>query len=325
MAEAYIHTGFWINHSKGHILGATLTVPPRDGALLVSFLALYVRMVGTQLWSLLCFVLHQLRSTKRLRDGLHHQQQAVLRNSASQNHTLLELLKIGWYWRKNANGGLWRTLPLAFLAILHTSTFALAGLFAYRATFSTADEVLIRSPFCGDFRSPTNSFQDWTEDTVNLGNPASTNQRTTSKWGSNYARNCYIDGVAGDCNIFTRSRFNSIPDHDVKCPFADGICVDDAHGVIRLESDSIYSDLDLGINTRRGDAIMYRKAMTCAPIVPDDFVSDAMPGTDDDLPGNKFYYYYFGDTIANFQVTSNHTYQYNTYEAKTTSEPYKLK
>lgn len=282
-------------------------------------------MVGTQLWSLLCFVLHQVRSTKKLRDGLHHQQQVLLRNSTSQNHTLLELVKLNWYWRRNANGGLWKTLPLASLAILHATTFALAGLFAYRATFSTADEVLIRSPFCGEFKFPTNSFQEWTEDTFDLGNAAMINQRTTSIWSSNYARNCYTNGFARGCNIFTRRRFDSTPDHDVRCPFTKEICMDDARGVIRLESDSIYSDLDLGINTPREDAIVYRKAMTCAPIIPDDFVSDAMPGADDALPGNKVYYYYFGDSVTNSKVTSNYTYEHDYYEAMTRSEPYKLK
>lgn len=343
MAESYVHTGFWINHSKGHvlgecgqstdflcsltaifILGATLTVPPRDGALLVSFLALYVRLVGNQLWSLLCFVIHQIRSTRKPKDGLHHQQQVLLRNSASQNHTLLELLKLSWFWKNSTNKVVQRCLPLATLAILHSCTFALAGLFAYRATFSTADEVLVRSPSCGSFKFPLVAFESWNEETFDLGNAAEINKRTTSMWSSNYARSCYVNGSTPGCNVFTGQIFGSDPDYSVKCPFADGVCVDDSEGVIRLDSGPIFSDSDLGINTRREDAIIYRRTMTCAPIHTRGFASDPMPGGKDDVPGDEFYYYYYGDSVLNHTITSNYTYAYDDYRGRTTDEPYKL-
>src|SRR5277367_4316988 len=70
MAELSIYTGFWINWSKGPILGATLTTTSQDGFLLVSFLALFVRMVGGHFWSVLCFVMHQLKSDLGSQDGL---------------------------------------------------------------------------------------------------------------------------------------------------------------------------------------------------------------------------------------------------------------
>ena len=64
MSEALVYHGPWINFSKGTILGATLTISARDGAILVAFLALFVRFVGGHFWSILCFVLHQSRSSK---------------------------------------------------------------------------------------------------------------------------------------------------------------------------------------------------------------------------------------------------------------------
>lgn len=63
MVESSIYTGIWINWSKGPILGATLTTTSKDGFLLASFLALFVRMVGSHFWSVLCFVIHQLYGT----------------------------------------------------------------------------------------------------------------------------------------------------------------------------------------------------------------------------------------------------------------------
>lgn len=286
----------------------------------MSFLALYVRLAGSQLWGLLCFAIHQMRSTREARDGLHHQQQVLLRNSATQNHTLLELLKIGWSWKKNAYRGFWRCLPLAFLAVTHTCAFALAGLFAYRATFSTEDEVLARSRFCGDLQYSS----DWTEKDVNESYAIQSNRRWISTWSSNYARDCYAYDSPKDCNIFDTQKFDMLSEH-TKCPFSDGTCLDDATGVVRLDSGPIPSDTGLGINSLRGDVITYRKAMTCAPLATKGFVSGLMAGDEDSLKGDKFYYYYFGETVYNSVVTENYTYAYDSYRGKTTDQAYKLR
>ena len=80
--------GTWMNWTKGPILGATITIDLRDGALLISFLALFVRLVGSHAWSIFCYMFHQWQSSKGERDALHHQQQTLLRNSGSVTSTL---------------------------------------------------------------------------------------------------------------------------------------------------------------------------------------------------------------------------------------------
>jgi hypothetical protein len=60
-----------MNWSKGPISGATVTTSSQHGFLLVSFLALSVRMLGGHFWSVLRFIMHQLKSESGLEDRLH--------------------------------------------------------------------------------------------------------------------------------------------------------------------------------------------------------------------------------------------------------------
>ena len=296
---------------------------PRDGTLLVAFLALYVRMAGSQLWSLLCFALHQMRSTRSPQDGLHHQQQVLLRNSTSQNQTLLELLKISWFWRKNAKQAPSRCLPLVFLAVMHSIFFALAGLFSSRVA-SVSDEVLVRSSYCGTFKFPNVDLSDFDEATFDLANAHEMNRRATSIWSSNYARQCYGKNRSPGCNLFARRQLRSMLDRNAKCPFVDEICMNAAESVARLDSGHIFSDLDLGINTRREDAVVYRTVLTCAPVAIGPFSSEPVNATGDELSGDSFYYYYFGDRVNATDRLSNWTYAYDDYGGRTTTEPYRI-
>jgi hypothetical protein len=39
-----IHVGFWTNYSKGAVVGSTLTLPSRNGAILVAALAIFIHV-----------------------------------------------------------------------------------------------------------------------------------------------------------------------------------------------------------------------------------------------------------------------------------------
>ena len=39
-----IHVGFWTNWEKGEVLGSTLTLPSRNGAILVAALAIFIHV-----------------------------------------------------------------------------------------------------------------------------------------------------------------------------------------------------------------------------------------------------------------------------------------
>lgn len=51
-----VQTGAWINHTKGRVLGATITLDAERSVLLIAFFALFVRLVGSHLWSIICYL-----------------------------------------------------------------------------------------------------------------------------------------------------------------------------------------------------------------------------------------------------------------------------
>ena len=71
-AAPYVHTGPWINWSRGPILGSTITLSERDGDLFIAFLGIFVTAAGAACWKIMSFVMHQLRSPHDAQDGIHH-------------------------------------------------------------------------------------------------------------------------------------------------------------------------------------------------------------------------------------------------------------
>lgn len=82
-ATSFVYTGPWINWSHGLVLGSTITLNQQDGALLTAFLGIFVTTAGAACWKLMSFALHQHRSLSVSQDGIHHQQQVILRNTGS--------------------------------------------------------------------------------------------------------------------------------------------------------------------------------------------------------------------------------------------------
>lgn len=142
-----IHTGPWINWSQGSILGSTITLNRRDGGFLISLIALFVTWTGTSFWRISCYFLHRYYSTEAPRDGVYHQQQAILRNSANGMSGLWALGQVAWVWRRKAPCS--RLLPLLVFISITLGCFAVAGIFSSKIATSTASQVLVSSPSCG--------------------------------------------------------------------------------------------------------------------------------------------------------------------------------
>lgn len=75
LTQSTVYHGMWINWSQGFVRGATLTTTTTGGAILVALLALFIQFMGSHMWEILRFTVHQIRVGKRPRDGLYHQQQ----------------------------------------------------------------------------------------------------------------------------------------------------------------------------------------------------------------------------------------------------------
>ncbi|KAF2470852.1 uncharacterized protein BDR25DRAFT_224718, partial [Lindgomyces ingoldianus] len=97
-----IYTGFWINWDDGRFRGATLTLPTTQGLILVSFLTLFVQFSGACFWRVICFILHQFRSSTVPQDGLFHQQQIILRNAITAPNAFWNFAATAIRWRGQA-------------------------------------------------------------------------------------------------------------------------------------------------------------------------------------------------------------------------------
>ena len=103
-AASFVYTGPWINWSHGLVLGSTITLNQQDGALLTAFLGIFVTTAGAACWKIISFALHQHRSLSLSQDGIHHQQQVILRNTGSPGKASFELAHVAWSWRVRTLG-----------------------------------------------------------------------------------------------------------------------------------------------------------------------------------------------------------------------------
>ena len=313
MAESTIYTGFWMNWSKGPILGATLTTTSQHGFLLVAFLAMFVRTVGGHFWSLLCFLMHQLKSDPGPQDGLHHQYQLLLRNSQSQSSTLWDLLKLGVYWRSSARHSFWRTIPLILAAIFHLAIFAAAGLFSSHIA-SSSDEVLVRSPYCGIIQFPDtlNNSKEREQEADSF-----ISRRTAALWSSGYAQNCYQNNqTASNCNDFAVPEIQFTYNR-TECPFSSEMCLGTDGGALQILTEYINSDAQLGVNSRRKHSVDYRKKTTCAPLRSEGFTSWDKTG--------EYLDFYYGQSVNDSgQPDEKWTWSFDSYITDETNKAYYL-
>lgn len=156
-----MYTGFWIDRGNGTVLGSTLTLSEQKGNIFLSFLAIFVKFVGSQSWYMLKYILHQYRTWRRNsvvetgpvdgssletnRDpqcGLYYQQQNALRNEKNNVSSVLQLLLLGYEWRKKVQNVFRRSFPLFMIAFLHGAGWTGASLFTSRV-MHTSGRVLI--------------------------------------------------------------------------------------------------------------------------------------------------------------------------------------
>lgn len=152
-----IYTGVWINWSQGPIRGATLTLDARNSGLLTAFIATFVTIVGAQLWKILSYIIHQLRSRRSPQDGLYHQQQVVFRNSVTPGSAAWTFLLQGWYWGASIKLPWLRTLPWLLFALLYIVAFGLLAIFSSEISKSQGTARRVYPTNCGHWDFPLNA------------------------------------------------------------------------------------------------------------------------------------------------------------------------
>jgi hypothetical protein len=48
-ANTTVHAGFWVNHAKGEVLGATLTLKKTNAAFLIAALAVFIQVCSSRI------------------------------------------------------------------------------------------------------------------------------------------------------------------------------------------------------------------------------------------------------------------------------------
>ncbi|CZR67750.1 uncharacterized protein PAC_17649 [Phialocephala subalpina] len=263
-----IYVGVWTNWSQGAIMGSTLTLSAQHGTILISVLTLFIRLIGGRTWGIICFIAHQLRTTKEAKDGLYHQQQATLRNNASDIQTLWQLTKISWSWRPKTSNSIRKSLGLIVFGTIHLLLFAAAGTFSSHLVTLGNEVLLSRSPSCGPWAMPTVSNESQLAEGANY----ELYSQNTIALSSQYVSNCLTQLESSSaCNTFRQAQLNWTSMTEAPCPFEDDLCLGPANSSLRLDTGLIDSRDDLGINGDDAHRVQYRKTATCVPITTEGY------------------------------------------------------
>ncbi|KEF51723.1 uncharacterized protein A1O9_12358 [Exophiala aquamarina CBS 119918] len=300
------HNGFWTNWEDGKIGGATLTLPAYAGLILVSFLTLFVQYSGSCFWRVVSFILHQTRSVAASKDGLFHQQQAILRNSVTATNAFWTIASSASAWTSKGKGKgkenrkgvgeakpqapLRTSLPLLLVSAIHISLFTVAGLFSSRVTTTSASgQALMTGDICG-FPDEVENLrgvepENLDEEGLLTFNTQVLLGRLTLSRSAAYVRSCYNNndnGASGGCNVYVQPYLhgvNASSVNDTSCPFVnEETCA--TSSAVRYDSGAIHSNEDLGINSPESDAMTIRRITSCAPVSAKRYATDWI----EDLP-----------------------------------------
>lgn len=301
-----VYVGVWTNWSLGgRLTGSTLTLSHRNGALLTAFLALFVTFVGSRLWRIFCLILHQIFHTDLPRDGLHHQRQAILRNSTDEQTGLINLFRILWAWRRRAEKPFRRLLPVIIFASLATAGLSVGSIFSAKISSLMGNEVLLSSSNCGKigaFNSSAESPQETAEQLDTIYNPWIAERISSA---ASFVQTCYTGG-SENCGPRIKKRLLSTVNKNASCPFQQQIC---RHltGNIRLDSGYINTQADLGINTPIDLQINFRTITHCAPLKTKGYTRSVEYSTD-----KPYIQYLYGpitsSDLSNFVNLSSYTH-----------------
>lgn len=310
MASSYIYTGIWINHSKESILGATLTLTSKNGAILVAFLATLVTTAGHAAWTILRYIFHQLRASEKPHDALFYQQQAALKNTSSVLGTALVFLQMSWSWRKHERRMIWRSWTLLFVtvAVSISAIFTAAAILSSQVAHSAGTAFLIRSPDCGLWSFETKQTTAWQIKTLNDTHAA-----------RNYARTCYQAGSAADSRLCDRYKVPEIKwttDKKADCPFAAEACYN-LSTPISMDTGYLDSHEIFGMNAVPEERVVIRKKTTCSPLRVAKWAVtiNETHGFADDPVTDPFIQVNIGKLNENnptyASIATNYTYQWN--------------
>jgi hypothetical protein len=299
-ANSTVYLGLWTNWSRGVVFGSTLTTAKIYGNLLISFTAVFIGVATSRLWKILCLLLHRYHSTGDPRGPVHHQRQVVLRNSASPEASLFDIVRLFWAWRKSGMRKIMGLLLLILFTFLYFVAVTAAGGFSSTITTAVGDEVLIRSRYCGPIIL-NSTYAD--ESTRNQFNAEKVNN------AANYAQQCYsaADGKGESsrttaCNKFVVSSLPTTANYTFDCPFQQKICLK-PNNTLRLDTGYIDSHRDLGLNAPEGQRLGIRHVLQCTPLKTEGYTSSVIEAN------RGWTRYHYGNTTTSAERAIDYIYE----------------
>ncbi|KAL5380203.1 hypothetical protein DPSP01_008004 [Paraphaeosphaeria sporulosa] len=254
--DRFVKRGYWVDWSKGPVMGQTYTVDAQTGTLIVAVLTILASVATAQLWSLLTFMLHQVRAHGMGSEGLFWQQQALLRTMPTPAAFLADSFKLSWAWRSRVSHSVLRSLPVLAFALFFTIGSIAGGISTSYAVDNSNIEVLVNSPFCGRINH-TKIFSGNQQGVSILATHGDSIQ--------SYATNCYQNGssLPAVCrNTFHRPNitFSAEP---APCPWNETMCSGEGSNAIVMDSGVLDMRMHFGLNIAEKDTVKLRRRTTC--------------------------------------------------------------
>lgn len=251
-----IYTGFWLDHSRHPVLGATLTLSVDNATYLTSFLSFIVTAIITgSMFKIVVFVLYMARPLHNDETDLIGRIYVTLRNASSPLLPPWDLLKAFLPWSKSSRPSATAHLvlvPVWILLLLKLGGAAIPPLIVSKSGSAVG---LAKPGLCGLI----DPF-----DSINLGSMSTQELHETID-----ARRYAAERYAKEPTRFsTDSPFpiDALPFETIKnttCPFLERFCLLGRNSAITFDTGLLDSHAHLGINTPASDRVQYRWRSTC--------------------------------------------------------------
>ena len=261
----------------------------------IAFLSFFVTLVGTFLWQLVVFFVHQLKANRvkvnKKQNGIWHANMVILRNSGSPISLAWETFRAWLSWRESASDTL-GTFVLLVVSLSIAGIIAVASILTAKVRITESPVGLLRSTSCGPW-----SFSNFASASQKVFNDTVT--------AANYASVCYYG--SSDPNVcstqFVQTRINWTSTSDVACPFEDSICRASPY---RMDTGLLDTRSTLGLNSRDQDRLFYRRITTCAPLHTAGFEQEYTQTVNNGTRDYMYDHWFFGPTNV-----TNYTWSYN--------------
>lgn len=302
--EMAIATGLWWNYSGSVGRALILTLPVGYGNLLVSALAILVKMAGTSFWNITALLLHCWNVQDGPASAVVLQHRVILRNSRSALSMVWESLKIHHAWSASKPSRLlWHTCSISIPALVIWTGFTAAALFSSAVANKAYGAVIARTKAeaCGFWEYNTSNAAGYAAKTSKLNNDAVQARMYAANF---YNRNVTSSSTAR--SIFVRPSLPYSTSTSAPCPVpASRRCLLGRNAAYSVTTDLLDSHEMLGINASPQDRVSLQFDLTCSPLFTDDLVQPKVYRNATHLV------WFLGNTATNGRVISNNTYTYN--------------